>query len=278
LATLVTGSQGFIARRLLSRFLLNYIPLDIQPEHHQNSSRYIQHDIRKPLPEISEVENVVHLAAIPGFKACDENRSLAWQVNVEGTRNICEFARRMDVEKLIFASTCGCYRNKKYYAVTKLEGEQIVSEYSRKYGFDASILRFANIYGLGFPYKKTVTALHKFLLQALMNQPITVYGGNQKRDFIYIDDVCRAILYCLNNEVQEIRYVGTRKFTTILELANLIKAIFKHDFNRGVVVNRVIDEEIKEKEWTVPKEHYNWNWKARVRLKQGIRNILSKLC
>jgi len=111
-----------------------------------------------------------------------------------------------------------------------------------------------------------------------MNQPITVYGGNQKRDFIYIDDVCRAILYCLNNEVQEIRYVGTRKFTTILELANLIKAIFKHDFNRGVVVNRVIDEEIKEKEWTVPKEHYNWNWKARVRLKQGIRNILSKLC
>ncbi|MHA1268111.1 MAG: NAD-dependent epimerase/dehydratase family protein [Candidatus Helarchaeota archaeon] len=87
-----------------------------------SKSRYIQHDIRKPLPEISEVENVVHLAAIPGFKACDENRSLAWQVNVEGTRNICEFARRMDVEKLIFASTCGCYRNKKYYAVTKLEG------------------------------------------------------------------------------------------------------------------------------------------------------------
>jgi len=278
LATLVTGSQGFIARRLLSRFLLNYIPLDIQPEHHQNSSRYIQHDIRKPLPEISEVENIVHLAAIAGFKACDENRSLAWQVNVEGTRNICEFARRMDVEKLIFASTCGCYRNKKYYAVTKLEGEKIVSEYSEKYGFDASILRFANIYGLGFPYKKTVTALHKFLLQALMNQPITVYGGNQKRDFIYIDDVCRAILYCLNNEVQGIRYVGTRKFTSILELARIIQEIFKHDYNRHVTIVRLVDDETREEQWNIPDKHHDWQWKARTKLKIGIRNILSKLC
>jgi len=277
LATLVTGSQGFIARRLLSRFLLNYIPLDIQPEHHQNSSRYIQHDIRKPLPELSDIENVVHLAAITGFKACDENRNLAWQINVEGTRNVCEFARRADVEKLIFASTCGCYRNKKYYAVTKLEGEKIVSEYSEKYGFNTSILRFANIYGPGFPYKKTVTALHKFLLQALMNEPLTVYGGNQKRDFIYIDDVCRAILYSLNNEVQGIRYVGTRKFILILELARLIQEIFKHDYNRHVTIARLVDDKIKGERWNIPNEHHNWDWKARIKLKIGIRNILSRL-
>ena len=238
----------------------------------------IQHDITQPLPFIGEIDGVVHLAAITGFDTCERLERIAYDVNVTGTENVLEFCRQNDVEKLVMASTCALYRTQddKVYSKTKRLGEATCLDYAKKYGLGVSILRFANIYGLGFPYKRGLTIVHKFLLQALLNQNLTVYGGDQLRDFVNLDDVCEAIKYCLDNEVNGIRYVGTGKETTILDLAYTIHDIFREDYGREVNI-AIVDKDIHEEEGVIPAEHFDWTWKAHIGLKDGLRQLLAKL-
>jgi len=144
------------------------------------------------------------------------------------------------------------------------------------YGITTSILRFTNIYGLGFPYKQSITIVHKFLLQALLNQTLTVYGGSQERDFVNVHDVCNAIDYCLNDIVEGTRYVGSGQLISILDFAKLIRQIFHDLYGRDVTI-AVIEKELSEEQYEVPDEHMNWNWKPRITLEEGIKQILNQL-
>jgi len=275
MTTLLIGGLGYVGRRLQTH-LEDFMIADTIKH---KSSNYLQWDITQLLPFISsDIDNVVHLAAITGFNVCQKIPQKAYDVNVNGTRNVLELCRLNDVERLVFASTCALYRsdNGQVYSTTKRRGEELCLEASGKYGFQASILRFANIYGLGFPNKKTVTIVHKFLLQALLNQNLTVYGGDQVRDFVNLDDVCEAIKYCLGNEVQGIRYVGTGHQTSIMELAYTIKEIFREEYDREVTIAK-IEKDIHEEQGVVPSEHFDWGWKAKIGLKDGLKQILAKL-
>jgi UDP-glucose 4-epimerase len=163
---------------------------------------------------------------------------------------------------------------------TKYEGEKLCKKYSKKYGFPVAILRFANIYGPGFLYKRKLTVIHRFILQALLERPLTIRGdGNQKRDFIYIDDVCEAICYALKfKTVKGIKYVGWNKFISINEVVNLIEAVLDIFFDKKILVTYISPAEFDSGgEIKVPKSHLKWGWKPKVDLEQGIENILLKL-
>lgn len=270
MTTLITGSEGFIGSQLQ---LPDSIGLDIK------SSADIVHDIRFPLPRIENIDSVVHLAAMTGIQECAQNKKMAYATNVAGTWNVLNFCRENDVEHLVFASSAAIYRNQSYYAVLKHTAEFEILKHCRTYGTTASLLRIANVYGLGFPRKPKLTVIHKFILQALLGQELTIYGdGEQIRDFVNVEDVCQAIEFCLNHKIHGIKYVGTQQFTTINELADLITEQMKQLYNREVHRVHLAQKNEPPFKLEIPEEHlFGELWQPDISLVEGIREILLKL-
>lgn len=199
--TLITGGAGFVGSNL-ARLVENSIVLDWRKpgflfedsELVFEGSEFVHGDIRnmndfEPLLD-EEINSLFHLASIPGIKKCEEEPSLAKEVNIEGTENVLKFARENDVENVIFASSAGVYGEIKehpiteghpidplnLYSETKVEGEELCKEYSEDYGLDTTVMRMSNLYGPGFQVKPNLTVIPLFVLKALQNQPLTVYG------------------------------------------------------------------------------------------------------
>jgi UDP-glucose 4-epimerase len=101
-----------------------------------------------------------------------------------------------------------------------LAGEGYCSAYFRSFGVETVALRFGNVYGPGSGHKNSVVA--KFIRQALAGETLEIYGdGKQTRDFIYIDDLVRAIRLASTTEGVggEIFQIASNTETTVCELA-----------------------------------------------------------
>lgn len=208
---LVTGGDGFIGSNLQEK--IDCLVYDLTREK----------DIRSPI-KAPPKRKVVHLAAISGHKSCAEDPKLAFDTNVYGTYNVLEYARKNDAN-VVFASTCGVYGEKTEYSQTKIAGETLCETYSRLYDLNIVILRLANVYGPHSEHKNSVVA--KFVRNAENGKPLTIEGdGTQTRDFIYVEDVCQAILKSLDYGESEAFDIGTGKETSINELANMIRDLF----------------------------------------------------
>lgn len=179
------------------------------------------------------VQIVVCLAAHTGVIQSVENPAADMSVNVEGTLNLLEAAVRHRVDRFIFASTGGAIvgeaeppvheemppRPLSPYGASKLAGEGYCSAFWGSYGLKTVPLRFSNIYGPFSYHKGSVIA--KFFRQIQAHQELTVYGdGEQTRDFLYVEDLCRAILRAIQAELpfgQPIQ-LGTGRETSINDL------------------------------------------------------------
>jgi len=145
---------------------------------------------------------IVHLAARAGVRPSIEKPLLYADVNVNGTINLLEAAKKQSIDKFIFGSSSSVYGNNKKvpfseddnvdfpispYAATKKAGELICHTYHHLYGIDITCLRFFTVYG---PRQRPDLAIHKFARLIEQDKPIPVYGdGSMMRDFTYIDDI-----------------------------------------------------------------------------------------
>ena len=151
---------------------------------------------------------VAHLAALPGLVLCNERPEEAVSVNVFGTYQVMEAARKLDINRVVFCSSAATYgvpikmpvteehpqRPLNLYGVTKVSGEQIIDTYYDIYGIETVNLRFGNIYGVGL-YTRWSTVIPKFVNQAVKGERITVYGdGEYSRDFVHVHDITKAMM------------------------------------------------------------------------------------
>lgn len=160
------------------------------------------------------VDCIIHLAANTGVGPSVEDPRLDMECNVIGTFNALEAARLNSVKRFIFASS-GAPAGEveppiheempphpvSPYGASKLAGEGYCSAYFRTFGIDTVCLRFGNVYGPRSKKKSSVVA--KFIRQAINNEPCVIYGdGNQTRDFLYIEDLVKAVILCIEkNEI-----------------------------------------------------------------------------
>ena len=158
--------------------------------------------------------------------------------NINGTINILESMKINKVKKIVYAASSSCYGipNKyptnenslldpKYpYAMSKLICENIIEHWSKVYGFSYLSLRLFNVYGTRSRTNSAYgAALGVFLKQKILNKPFTIVGnGYQKRDFIYVSDVCeafyRALIKNLSNQKLNIGYGKPRKVNDMVEI------------------------------------------------------------
>jgi nucleoside-diphosphate-sugar epimerase len=170
------------------------------------------------------------------------------------------------------------------YAVSKLAAEKLISFYTKYYGLKSYILRPFNIYGPKQNHESEYSAvIPKFINQALNSDDLTIYGnGQQKRDFINVNDVVRACIKCLNNNEKNkygIYNVGTGNAISIVDLAKIIikltgkgKIVYqpkkKSDANFSCADIRKIKKELN---FTVKKNFKNNIYKL---IKEWKKNIL----
>jgi len=238
---LITGGSGYIGSNLV-KFLEKPVVLDLKKSHGHDVT-YAQGNVTRlgfpDLPLKAEVEGVVHLAAMTGKQECSVNTLKAYDTNVVGTQQVLEFCRQRDITQMVFASSCGIYGDTSgnMYIETKKQAEATCINYAENYGINAVILRFANVYGGAFGYKEKLTVVHRFILKALLGEPLKIEGdGSQTRDFIHVYDVCMAIVLGLSLQTSGTFFVGTAVETSINKLAHLIEQTMLNMYNRKITI------------------------------------------
>lgn len=159
------------------------------------------------------------------------------ETNTIGTLNVFEAARANEIAKVVFASSAGVYGQAVRvpqeedehptepnwaYGVSKLATEKYAAIYGEMYGLRTVALRYGIVYGPREWYGRVLTI---FLRRALDDESLVVFGdGEQVRDFVFVDDVVRANMLCLEQDGAdgEMLNISSATGTTINELARLV--------------------------------------------------------
>lgn len=252
---LITGGAGFIGTNLVHCLMGRSAKIGIL----DNLSTGKSEDLAK-LPvelKIGDIRDerlvdaamqgirvVIHLAAHTGVIDSVEAPELDMSINVGGTLNLLKAAVRHRVERFIFASTGGAVignadppiyeemvpRPISPYGASKLAGEGYCSAFWGSYGLKTVALRFSNAYG-PFSYQKG-SVIAKFFRQIQLGEELTIYGnGEQTRDFIYVADLCEAIMTSASVDLPFGRPIqlGRGRETSINQLLALMSQVVGQD-------------------------------------------------
>lgn len=204
----------------------------------------VSHGIFAPLAAITAaqgpISHIVHLAAQVSVVHSLANPLLDVQVNYVGTVQVLEYARATGARKVVFASSAAVYgdvaqtptsedatlRPLSPYGVDKLASEHMLRAYATTHGVASTPLRFFNVYGPrqdpSSPYSGVISI---FADRARAGRTITIFGdGQQTRDFVYVEDVARAIVAAARTAGGDGTpiNVGTGRETTVKALAETI--------------------------------------------------------
>jgi UDP-glucose 4-epimerase len=252
---LVTGGAGFIGTNLLA--LLDTLGIrarvldDLSVGRREAADRpgveLVVGDVRDEAVverALAGVDVVVHLAALTRVIDSIEDPLGSFDVNVRGTLVLLEACRRRpDVRRIILASTGGAIlgdaeppvhedmpaRPLSPYGASKLACEGYASAYFGSYRLPTVALRFSNVYGPHSDKKGSVVAAFFRRLQA--RDPLVVYGdGRQTRDFLYVGDLCRAVVAAAERECGGmVFHIASGEETAIGDLAERMRALTRID-------------------------------------------------
>jgi UDP-glucose 4-epimerase len=157
-----------------------------------------------------DIDIIFHQGALGSVPRSIRDPLTTNQVNVEGTLNVLDAAKRNGVRRVVFASSASTYGNQDVmplredmsaqplspYGVSKLAGESYCRSFSEVYGLETVSLRYFNVFGpaqLGrTPYTGAIAI---FVTSLIDRKPITLHGdGEQTKDFTYVDNVVQANL------------------------------------------------------------------------------------
>jgi len=200
-----------------------------------------ERDIRNLEPrDLRGIDYVIHLAAQAKVQLSIDRPLFTNSHNTMGTLNLLWCAKEAKVKRFIYSSSSSVYGNQKTlplkedmkpnpmspYATQKLIGEYYCKQFSQLYGLPTVSLRYFNVYGEDMPTDSQYSAcIARFLDFKKNNKPLTVYGGNQTRDFTYVGDIINAILSALHSPRVgngEIINVGGGRNYSINDVANAI--------------------------------------------------------
>jgi nucleoside-diphosphate-sugar epimerase len=227
---LVIGGAGFIGSALLPRLLANGYHvrlLDLLLYGTEPIQEWLNHphleilkadfrQVEKVVQAMHGMDAVIHLGGLVGDPACALNEELTLEINVMATRMIASVAKGSGVRHFIFASTCSVYGASEerldersqltpvsLYARSKIASEKVLQKMADDH-FAPVILRFSTIYGLsGRPRFDLVVNL--LTAKAVVEGEITIFGGEQWRPFLHVDDAARAIVAVLEAPLRTVR-------------------------------------------------------------------------
>ena len=273
---LVTGGAGYIGSHIVELLVKkksnNVFVLDNLSTGYKilinKKSKFFKGDINnkkliKKLLNKFSIETIIHLAANLNVSEAEKNKRKYYINNIVGTRNLLLCCKNSLVKNFIFSSSCSVYGNVKgsvdekkktkpigYYAFTKLEGEQIVKKYSKKFNYNWGILRYFNVAGaspsgkIGEIDKSHGHLIKNIAIQSLRKKPkIIIYGNNYLtkdgtciRDYMHVSDLAnihtKVMDYLIKNNKSVVLNCGYGKGYSVLEIVKVFNKI-----NKNLIIN-----------------------------------------
>ena len=218
LVSVVTGAAGFIGSNLTDYLLdkghqvicIDNESADNENFHWNGETINVSGDITdyKFMRNVfNKADYVFHLAAESRLQPAIENPINAVHKNCVGTATMLQCAREAGVKRFIYSSTSSGYGNNPYpndetqpddclnpYSASKIAGEKFCKMYYNLYGLETVVLRYFNVFGQRSPTKgQYAPVIGIFRRQKENGEALTIVGdGSQRRDFVHVEDVCRA--------------------------------------------------------------------------------------
>jgi UDP-glucose 4-epimerase len=296
----VTGGAGFIGFHLckkLSDFTSNLTIYDnlssgkVENIKHLPKVHFVKANILdlKKLHSQEKADVIYHLAAQVVVPYSMENPIEDFETNARGTLNVLEKARKDDA-RVVFASSAAVYGNtaklptpENYgfdpascYGLSKVVGEQYCNMYSKQYGLDITILRFANVYG-----PRCHGVIEDFLDKISRNpEKLEIIGtGLQSRDFVHVSDVVEAFILSAVSEVAvgETFNIGFGKTTKIIDLAKIILKILGLS-NKTVITTTNVpwQGDINTIWFDISKVQKDLKWHPKISLEDNLKELISE--
>lgn len=250
---LVTGGAGFIGSHLIDRLMVlghEVVCLDNFFTGRKdnllqwfNSPRFelIRHDVTEPIR--LEIDQIYHLACPASPVHYQSNPVKTIKTNVMGTMNMLGLAKRVKA-RFLLSSTSEVYgdpevhpQDESYrgnvnpigprscYDEGKRVAETLAFDYHRQNNVDIRVARIFNTYGPRM-LENDGRVVSNFVVQALKDEPITVYGdGSQTRSFCYVSDLVEGLIQLMNGEYIGPVNLGNPEEYTVLELAQKIQSM-----------------------------------------------------
>jgi len=297
---LVTGGAGFIGFHLCKKLADSTSNLTIYDNLSSGKLENVKHlpnahfvkgdilDLEKLLSQ-EKADIIYHLAAQVVVPYSMENPIEDFETNARGTLNVLEKARKDDA-RLVFASSAAVYGNttklptpENYgfnpdscYGLSKVVGEQYCNMYSKQYGLDITILRFANVYG-----PRCHGVIEDFLDKISRNpEKLEIIGsGLQSRDFVHISDVVDALILSATSQVAlgETFNIGFGKTTKIIDLAKMIlKILGLSDKTVITTTNVPWHGDIKTIWFDISKVKKALKWHPKISLEDNLKQLISE--
>ena len=273
---LITGSEGFVGKNLI-RYLKNY---SFQIVETKDTSFDLK--LNESWKQIEKCDYLIHLAGKSFVPKSWEEPARFIENNILLITNALEYCR-VNKTKLIFLSSYLYGNCKKIpikenapieatnpYALSKLLSEKLCYFYKNNFQVNNIILRVFNLYGPGQP--------KEYLLSKITNQVryeniIKVDDLSPKRDYVYIDDLCSAIVKAINYKGNEhIFNIGSGKSYSVKEVIEFIQNIYGTSLNidekklirKNEILNTIADINLAKKEL---------QWSPIYELKEGLKKI-----
>ena len=252
MAYLVTGGAGFIGSHITEELLKRgdevvildnmysgrFENLAANPKAVFVDGSIMDSGILESICTEYDVEGIFHLAAVASVQKSIENPALVHEVNVTGTLNVLEAARKHGVRKVVLSASAAAYGDNPVfpkredmlpeplspYAVSKIAAEMYCKTYAELYDLQTVSLRYFNVFGSRQdPNGEYAAVIPKFTKKICAGESPTVFGdGEQTRDFVFVKDVARANLLAMDSAVCGLFNIGTGVQTSLNDLAKMI--------------------------------------------------------
>ncbi|WP_096190291.1 SDR family NAD(P)-dependent oxidoreductase [Evansella halocellulosilytica] len=303
---IVTGGAGFIGSHVVDLLIergKDVIVIDnmssgkIENIEQHKSIHLYEYDInddrlKDVFADHIDVEGLIHLAAQSKVTPSVEDPNYDAKININGTIHLLELCRKHGVQNVVYASSAAVYGHTETlpiveettvqplspYGVSKYAGEEYVKAFGRLYEMNVHALRFANVYGPRQSAETEAGVITIFIEQLMSGaQPVIFGDGEQTRDFVYVEDVAKAVMSCLldasSERIDRVYNVSTGYETSINNLLQEMCKVLQIDFSPQYKEERPGD--IKESYLANDRLRTDYKWEPNVALPEGILKTIN---
>jgi len=299
---LITGGSGCIGSSLASSLVKSgeeVLSFDIRknpPINESNSGiNFICCNIldyNKISQLVSQVDGVIHLAALSRVVWGQKYPNLCREININGIKNILESIKNSQKKPwMIFGSSREVYGEQKnlpvsesaelnainVYGSTKVIGESLCRKFSQKYKFNLAILRYSNVYGsLNDQLDRVIPT---FILNSINGNDIVIEGGEQIFDFTHITDTIDGTLMAIdlisknNNYINTDYHILTGTGTTLQALVLIIER--ELNSNSRIVYNPPRNYDVMKFYGNPAKAKNELGFSSKISVTDGIRKTIN---
>jgi dTDP-glucose 4,6-dehydratase len=299
----VTGGAGFLGSHLCERLLADgwhVVCVDnlvtgasdnIALLRRSESFEFVNHNVSEPLYVEGPVDAVLHFASPASPVDYADHPIATMKVGTLGTHNMLGLARAKGAV-FFLASTSEVYGDpsvhpqpetywgnvnpigpRAVYDEAKRAAEAFTMAYHRTHGMATRIVRIFNTFGPRMRLNDG-RAVPNFLVQAITNEPITVYGkGSQTRSLCYVDDMIEGIVRLLGTDYSDPINIGSENEVTMLQLATRIRDL--SGSSSEIVFKPLPEDDPKQRRPDLTRARQVLKWEPTTPLDAGLKKTIA---